>query len=564
YFNFHHSLYEVVAEAITIIFFTLAVALVIIRSNRSGQDRLNKILESKYDNTEIVKYLSLLDKFKNELFKINVPSRICLFLNEFIEKSFEFESSRVFLWEETKGAFLPFPFDLTNSTRFYVYDPFILWITDNERIYTKIDFLFNPRYEQIQTEALKFFELSGSEIAIPLTLNNSLLGMLCLSKKRGGTFPDQKELERLGEIKSAAVMALSNAIFYERSIILTETLEAKVKERTRELEDTQAQLIMSEKMASLGVMVAGIAHEINTPAGVINGSADNLEASMMYLISHGEDFIPLVRDTVLKENFRMVLSNILKDEKKIPVDSKEKFKLKKDLKEKFALMQINPELSGDLASFLIDRNMLEYTDQMAGIASSGGKELFELLNSMAGMNRNLKNVKYSIKNIVRIVKALKYYSHLDQASHADADLSEGIENTLIIFSNQIKQGIEVVRNYEQLPKVPCNLDELNQVWTNIIQNAIQAMKGNGILTVSSYKEGEFACIEITDNGPGILPEIQDRIWDPFFTTKDQGEGSGLGLGIVKGIIEKHKGRISVKSLPGRTTFKIELPLVKAE
>lgn len=557
-FDLTSNLTESVIEALVIFLFAVIGISIAVTKTRRGGMKYRKILESKEDNLEIVKYLSALDSLKNELLNINVPSKICSTISEFIINTYKVDKSRIFLWEENRGAFTPYPAEQETDHKFYVYDPFVLWITDHDGIYSKSNFLTIESREN--QNALEFFERVGAKVIVPLTLNNSLIGMLILGDKTDKSDLSQKDWERLYEIKSVSVMALSNAIFYERLTALTENLEAKVKERTRELEDTQSQLIMSEKMASLGVMVAGIAHEINTPSGVINGSADNLETNMSYIVSHLGDLDLIAKDKNLRRKFELVLLKLLRDEKNLPIDSKEKFRLKKTLKEKFKAMELDDSLAGDLATFLIDRNFNDKDDYMAKVVKESGKEIFELLKNMSGVYRNLKNIKFAIKNIVRIVKALKYYSHLDQASFADADLTEGIENTLIILNSHMKHGVDIERKYSDVPRVPCNLDELNQVWTNLITNAVQAMKGKGKLIVRTFQENEFACVEIEDNGPGIPLDIREKIWDPFFTTKDQGEGSGLGLGIVKGIIEKHKGKISVSSIPERTIFKIQIPL----
>src|SRR6185295_9756283 len=122
-------------------------------------------------------------------------------------------------------------------------------------------------------------------------------------------------------------------------------------------------------------------------------------------------------------------------------------------------------------------------------------------------------------------KALKGYSHQDQAEMAEADIHDGIETTLTILRNQIKYGIVVERRYARLPRVTCNVNEINQVWTNIIHNAIQAMRGMGTLTIETTRKDGYVAVRISDTGPGIPPEIRSRIFDPFFTTKDQGEGS---------------------------------------
>lgn len=368
-------------------------------------------------------------------------------------------------------------------------------------------------------------------------------------------------MDKLNEIRSVSVMALSNAIFYERLVELTETLEEKVRIRTRELENAQSQLIMSEKMASLGIMVAGIAHEINTPAGVINGAADNLDQNMNYLIRNIFDIVSLAKHRKLRKNFELVLLHLLRDKKSSELDPKEKFRLKNRLKEEMKSMNFNPTLSSELSNFIIENQIGKERKYLYNIIIKDDDRGYLMLKNASNINRNIKNIRYAIRNIVRIVKALKSYSHLDQSKTlSPANIVEGLENTLVIFHNQIKYGIKVVRNFREIPSVICNLDELNQVWTNLIQNAIQALKGKGKIEISIFPQNSFVIVEIEDDGPGIPLKIQDRIWDPFFTTKDQGEGTGLGLGIAKGIVEKHKGKINLTSNPGKTIFRIELPV----
>jgi signal transduction histidine kinase len=142
----------------------------------------------------------------------------------------------------------------------------------------------------------------------------------------------------------------------------------------------------------------------------------------------------------------------------------------------------------------------------------------------------------------------------------EADIIEGIETVLTLYYNMLKHGIEVVREYESKPVITCYPDELNQVWTNLIHNSIQAMDGRGKLTISVSENDNNIAISITDTGKGIPDDIKDRIFEPFFTTKPQGEGSGLGLDIVRKIIEKHGGKIDFESRPGNTKFVIYIPI----
>lgn len=559
HWGFHPTFIQSTIE-ISIIFLLNSVGYTATQIYRKKKEK-QKFDIIKREETERIReiaYITTLDKLKNTIFRMNDTLLICKTINEFLMDIFKVDHSSIYLWSDEEGAFLPHPTG-QNANRFFVYDPFMLWLTDNDEILTKEHFTKAPAYENIKSDALRTLEAADAEIIIPLTLNASLLGILFLGKRKDNTQMSVEELDRLYEIRSTSVMSLSNAIFYARSTALTENLEKKVRERTKALEEAQSQLVMSEKMASLGVMVAGIAHEINTPTGVINGSADNMEVNLHYLIRHFSEVVEFFQDEEFTQKYTVIIDGILADNARETLDPKGRFKIKREIRDRISKQGLDSFLAEDFASFIVERNLFEKEELLLEIVKKGGRKILELLKHTSGINRNLKNIKYAIKNIVRIVRALKYYSHLDQASHAEADLIEGIENTLIIFHHQLKMGISIERDFQKIPLVPCNLDELNQVWTNIIQNAIHAMKGNGVLKISSYLEEPYVCIEIRDSGSGIKPEILDRIWDPFFTTKDQGEGSGLGLGIVKGIIEKHKGKISATSKPGETRFKIQLP-----
>ncbi|WP_061243912.1 ATP-binding protein [Leptospira interrogans] len=513
----------------------------------------------QFSNSEIVKYLSILDQFKNDLIATNLTGLVCEKILKFIQTIIPTKKVIVFFWKEEMGKFAPFPD--SGEIQFFIFDPFLLWITENDRIYNFKEFATDPNLSKIRNSAENFFTKTEAELVVPLILNKSLLGIIVLGERQNRKNYTLSEINKLNEIRSVSVMALSNAIFYERLIELTETLEEKVKIRTQELEETQSQLIMSEKMASLGIMVAGIAHEINTPAGVINGAADNLDQNMNYLVQNVFDVVLFARYRKLRKNFELALLHLLRDKKKSELDSKEKFRLKNQLKEEMKSMNFSPTLTSELSNFIIENQIGKERKYIYNIILKDDDRGYFMLKNAAYINRNIKNIRYAIRNIVRIVKALKSYSHLDQSkTFSSSNIIEGMETTLIILNNQIKYGIDVIKNFQEIPLVICNPDELNQVWTNLIQNSIQALKGKGKIEISVFPWNGYVVVEIEDNGPGIPAKIQDRIWDPFFTTKDQGEGTGLGLGIVKGIVEKHKGKITLNSNPGKTVFRVELPI----
>ncbi len=518
---------------------------------------------------ELVQNLFALEKFKEELISFNDPDRISLTIVNFLQAKIPAEFVRVYTWDESEAHFRcrPYPAEgkLDEELVLPVFDPFLLWLSDREGIHLVENFQeeLSPNHKKIKDAALSFFKRTGAVLVATLAMKSSLVGFILLGKNKNNTRYGINEVETILEILSVSLMSISNSMIYQQLVNLTETLEAKVHERTRELEETQAHLVQSEKMASLGIMVAGIAHEINTPAAVINGASDNLEANMIYTFTHLSDLNKLIQNQNLRETYLELLFGLLKDEIKGKIDPKDKFKLKKEIKQKLISEGLSEIDAVELSIFLVDQSIPNRDGELVRIWKEGGKEVYDLLKNSLGLHRNVKNIKYAIKNIVRIVKALKYYSHLGQSSYAEADLHEGIENTLVIMQNQIKQGVEIERHYSNLPPVKCNLDELNQVWTNLITNALHAMKKTLApkLQIFSRRIGEdYVMIGFEDNGSGVPTNIRDKIWDPFFTTKDQGEGTGLGLGIVKGIIEKHKGRIEMESEPNKTRFMVYLPL----
>jgi len=169
-------------------------------------------------------------------------------------------------------------------------------------------------------------------------------------------------------------------------------------------------------------------------------------------------------------------------------------------------------------------------------------------------------IESSVGRISALVSAIKQYTFMDHDGRQEVDLHQGIDNTLLILHHELKNGIEVIRDYDpSLPKVNTYGSELNQVWTNLIDNAVQAMDRHGRLQIRTRRDGDRALVEIGDDGPGIPEENLPRIFEPFFTTKGVGVGTGLGLDIVRRIVWRHGGDIRVESVPGNTRFQVRLP-----
>jgi len=177
----------------------------------------------------------------------------------------------------------------------------------------------------------------------------------------------------------------------------------------------------------------------------------------------------------------------------------------------------------------------------------------------------LNEIESGTSRISDLVRAIKEYTYMDQTPLQNVDIVKSLETTLTILNHKLKHGVEVDRDYQPIPLLVDSFgSELNQVWTNIIDNAIDAMRGKGKLRVRTYRDGSCVVVEIADNGPGIPADIQPHIFEPFFTTKGVGEGTGLGLDTVQRIVKKHQGSIQVNSKPGDTRFQIFLPVAAAQ
>jgi len=222
------------------------------------------------------------------------------------------------------------------------------------------------------------------------------------------------------------------------------------------------------------------------------------------------------------------------------------------------------EEAWDHASALLNMGM--DVDRLNDLAEQFAEEHFEKVLDWAAalgpVYELLAEISEGSSRISEIVIALKNYSFVGQAPVQEVDLNHGIDNTLVILRSKLKGGMEVHREYaDDIPKIIAYGGELNQVWTNIIDNAIDALGGEGNITIRTKLDGDHAIVEFEDNGPGISAEVIEKVFDPFFTTKNIGKGTGLGLSTSYGIIvEKHQGTINVESKPGKTCFRIRIPL----
>lgn len=342
------------------------------------------------------------------------------------------------------------------------------------------------------------------------------------------------------------------------------TLEQRVAERTQELTQAlknltlaQESLIQSEKMAALGQLVAGVAHEINTPIGAIQASIGSLNTALERSLSQ----LPLLFHTLSDERLAdfFALLDVSRQNREILV-AREERKARRALTAELEAHTIpNAEL---LAMKLVSIGITqEVTPFLPLLHDPEGQKILDAVQTLTIQRNSGERIQLAVEKTSKIVVALKSYAHQGDASQmTKVDLRSSIDLVLTIYHNSLKYGVEVIKQYETVPEILGYPDELNQVWTNIIHNAIQSMGDRGTLKIHVYQPGETVVAKFTDSGCGIPPEILPKIFDPFFTTKPVGEGSGMGLGIVQRIVDRHRGTITVESQPGETSFYVSFPL----
>ncbi|MEO6457002.1 MAG: ATP-binding protein [Chloroflexia bacterium] len=364
-------------------------------------------------------------------------------------------------------------------------------------------------------------------------------------------------------LRNSRVLVISEEAFHTLLTRNPQVVFAILRTFIARLRSTEALLVQNDKMASLGTLAAGLAHELNNPAAAAQRSADQL------------------RDVLgdwQRASGRMVAATIN------PEQSDYLASLAETMEKRAAVPAILDPLTrsdreGELQWWLEDRgvedawelapNLVAYgweTSDLEALTERFADEQLPVVATWLATGTAayglLGEVSSSAQRISEIVKAVKTYSFLDQAPIQQVDIQAGLENTLVILKHKLKSGVEVERDYDpDLPQIEAYGSELNQVWTNIIDNAIDAMGGHGKIILRTRRDGKYVIVELSDNGPGILGDIQQRIFEPFYTTKGPGVGNGLGLHIVYNIVvDKHHGEVSVQSAPGETCFRIVLPV----
>ncbi|MDJ0703069.1 MAG: ATP-binding protein [Leptolyngbyaceae cyanobacterium MO_188.B28] len=344
-----------------------------------------------------------------------------------------------------------------------------------------------------------------------------------------------------------------------------QTLEQEVQKRTQELtqtldrlKNTHAELTQAEKMAALGHLVAGIAHEINTPLGAIQASISNISSALNTSMKQLPQLFQLLKPEQLPIFFTLLE---ITQKTKESLSFREERQLKRILRQ--ALEDKGIPHEAILADYLTRMGVFPADlDRLTPLLETANSDfILETAAHLSVVQNNSQNIMLAIGQAVKMVSALKSYARQnisDEKTHAL--ITDGLDTVLTLYHNQLSQHIRVIKHYDVEPSILCYPEELTQVWSNLISNAIHAMKDQGRLTISVSEREHHVVVKITDSGKGIPLAIQDKLFEPFFTTKPPGEGTGLGLDIVLKIVNKHRGKIDVESIPGHTTFRVWLPI----
>ena len=397
-------------------------------------------------------------------------------------------------------------------------------------------------------------ELGGESVVIPVE-PGAVTGVLPFSRMKQFTVGGKA-------VADSHLLRFSASLFpdlVQKMPELAQRLVGLMSDRIRETTRREQQ---RDRLASLGKLSAGLAHELNNPASAATRATSQLRAVLKKIrdASHelgSRDLSPAQKAEIEKLEAAFVQSN------EVPADALTISDLEEQIDSLLRSHGQNDlwQMAADLARKNVKPEMLE--SLFATLDAGTARAALVRIAASVEVATLLDEIESGTSRISDLVRAIKEYTYMDQTPLQNVDIVKSLETTLTILNHKLKHGVTVERDYQKIPLLVNSFgSELNQVWTNLIDNAIDAMGGEGKLQVRTYREDSCVVVEITDNGPGIPSEVQSHIFEPFFTTKGVGEGTGLGLDTVQRIVKKHRGNIQVNSLPGQTRFQVWLPVAE--
>jgi signal transduction histidine kinase len=398
-------------------------------------------------------------------------------------------------------------------------------------------------------------EIGGETFIFPINAG-SVTGVLPFSRMKQFTVGGKA----LSDARVLRFPASSFPDLVHKMPELAQRLVGLMSDRIRETTRMEQQ---RDRLVSLGKLSAGLAHELNNPASAAKRAAGQLRESLTRIREASHE---LGRRNLTPDQKAEILNleDALTKQDGPPPDALTAADLEDQIDSLFRSHGQSDlwQLAADLARKSLKPQVLE--SLYANLGPETARAALVRIAASVEIANMLNEIESSTSRISDLVRAIKEYTYMDQTPVQNVDIVKSLETTLTIMNFKLRRGVTVLRDYHDAPLMVNSFgSELNQVWTNLIDNAIDAMGGKGELRIRTYREDGSAVVEIGDNGPGIPPEVEEHIFEPFYTTKGVGEGTGLGLDTVQRIVKKHRGSIQVDSKPGDTRFQVWLPQSEA-
>jgi signal transduction histidine kinase len=451
-------------------------------------------------------------------------------------------------------------------------DEHLQWILDHSQYHEYADGDIIAKYgapAEIMWIALSgkvnfYMYINGRQVYYFTFENNNVTGGVggLMPYSRMKTYPGYSYA--LGDVK---LLRIHKDHFHELELLNPDFIQKLIGYMTERAKAFAVTKLQHEKVDALGNLAAGVAHELNNPAAAIMGISDELNKR---LNRNYELTKTLLQGSILPQHIenihQLVEKKEMEEQPAVKLTSLQRLNMQDEMEE---WLNENGITRLETAETFSEGGFT--TGELENIRTDLGAPAFQLvipwLENLISSRKIIKDLAEASSRISRLVGSIKSHVHMDRTNDLQpTNIHPDIENTLTLLGFKLRaKNIEVIKDFcADMPLIPAYIGELNQVWTNLVDNAISAMDKNGVLTIETICDAKNVTVKVIDNGSGIPPEILSRIFDPFFTTKKVGEGTGIGLDIVDRVVKRHNGEIKVNSVPGRTEFLVSIPAIQKQ